>query len=164
MKNSPTYIAIILIGIILLLLFRGPNKLETFKVDHTYENILKDSIASLNSSNINLVAKADSISRTTDTLYITLQKVKEIHDTIRIIEVQDSIIITQREEVITLRTKSDIKDLLITHKDELLIEVVTQKDAEIIYLTKQVRAEKRKKVVTMIVAGVVVVLTVIASI
>tara|TARA_R110000850_G_scaffold3473_6_gene16795 strand:+ start:752 stop:1246 length:495 start_codon:yes stop_codon:yes gene_type:complete len=164
MKNSPTYIAIILIGIILLLLFRGPNKLETFKVDHTYENILKDSIASLNSSNINLVAKADSISRTTDTLYITLQKVKEIHDTIRIIEVQDSIIITQREEVITLRTKSDIKDLLITHKDELLIEVVTQKDAEIIYLTKQVRAEKRKKVVTMIVAGVVVALTVIASI
>ena len=162
MKINYKYIVIGLIAVIVYLLI-APSKVIKPIYDNSENKQLRDSIEVLNTNLSKLDTLADSIAEITDTLYIELTKVKLIHDTVRIIEVQESIITVQKEEIITLRQKSDVKDLIIIQNDNLNLNLLKSKDREIEDLKKMVKKEKRERILTIIGAGIITGLVIISS-
>lgn len=151
------YLLGILVIIVVLLLTFGNGKTVVDNTDYSYVKVLEDSISNLNIKGDSLKAKSDSIELITDTMYITLNRVKEIHDTVRIIEVQDSIIVNQREEITTLKTRINIKDLIIEQSEQKYDRIIKDKDSEILTLEKAIEIEKRKRVITIITGGLLVI-------
>jgi len=158
------YAIAILIAVIVSMVVFWPTPKIVDNTDYLRIERLKDSIQTLNSQDTNLRFASDSLIVIKDTLFVTLREVQEIHDTIRIIEVQDSIINVQHEEIITLNTRLDIKDLIIQQNDSLTVQIVSDKDLYIEDLQKALKKEKRKRIITTIIAGAVIVAGGIAAI